>query len=589
VENFDVNTTPYNLNLEFPRCWSRNESNVQLDNTFNISSLKFRGSNLIAVLPEVDSAIAVTDLQISFTMQYFNNSPSRIVVGVMSDPNDTTTFTPIAEVASSPAQAWTYRHVPLNSYQGSGKYIALKSLNYTYIDNLVLDYISGCPFPTYVTASEVTNNSIHLTWTPNGDETEWQVIVVEQASDTATATPQTTTSTSYTYNGLQPSTTYVAYVRAVCGDGGFSTWEKTDPFTTVCDPVSEFPIVENLDEFPVPTVYVFDLPRPECWTFPEFYGQNYPGVDFYESYSGTNSLKFIAGNGNDFSSSNPIHATAVSPMLNADIHQLSVRFMLKSNWLYYPEGMEVGVMSDPYDMNTFESVELIIPQTSDEWYEFLVEFDSTQISGSGNYIAFRYTSTYNQRYNWIDDIVIDYSSHVVFPSAPTDLTATNITETTADLSWNQESSQVSGWKVEYRKAEESEWISLFVDDMSCHLAGLEPDESYVARVAAHYEEQFSEYSNECTFVTEGVGISGYTLEDKVSVYPNPAHHYLVISSEEGVGIRSYTLYSTDGKRVRNVSVENLPVQIPIADLAEGIYFIEIVCDIGVITKKIVKK
>jgi hypothetical protein len=75
----------------------------------------------------------------------------------------------------------------------------------------------------------------------------------------------------------------------------------------------------------------------------------------------------------------------------------------------------------------------------------------------------------------------------------------------------------------------------------------------------------------------------------VSVYPNPAHHYLVISSEEGVGIRSYTLYSTDGKRVRNVSVENLPVQIPIADLAEGIYFIEIVCDIGVITKKIVKK
>ncbi|MBQ1781019.1 MAG: fibronectin type III domain-containing protein, partial [Bacteroidales bacterium] len=189
VENFDVNTTPYNLNLEFPRCWSRNESNVQLDNTFNISSLKFRGSNLIAVLPEVDSAIAVTDLQISFTMQYFNNSPSRIVVGVMSDPNDTTTFTPIAEVASSPAQAWTYRHVPLNSYQGSGKYIALKSLNYTYIDNLVLDYISGCPFPTYVTASEVTNNSIHLTWTPNGDETEWQVIVVEQASDTATATP----------------------------------------------------------------------------------------------------------------------------------------------------------------------------------------------------------------------------------------------------------------------------------------------------------------------------------------------------------------------------------------------------------------
>ena len=563
---------------------------VQLHVISNTNSLEFGGAGLFAVLPEMDSSIAVSDLQISFTMEYFNNSPGSIVVGVMDDPNDITTFTPIDEVSSSPAQSWTYRHVPFNSYQGSGRYIALKSLNWTYVDNLVVDYISGCPFPTHVTASGVTNNSINLTWTPTGNESEWQVIAVEEGGDIASATPQTATTTNFTLSGLLPSTSYVAYVRAVCGDGGFSTWERSDPFTTVCDPVSEFPIVENFDEYPVPTVYVFNLPRPECWSYPEFYGQNYPGVDFYESYSGTNSLKFIAGNNSSYSSyNNPIHATAVSPMLNADIHQLSVRFMLKSNWLYYPEGMEVGVMSDPYDMSTFESVELIVPPTSNEWYEFLVEFDSTELSGSGNFIAFRYTGTYNQRYNWIDDIVIDYSSHVVFPSAPTNLVATNVTSTTADLSWNQDSSQVSGWKVEYRKAEESEWMSLFVDDMSCHLAGLEPDESYVARVAARYEDLLSDYSNECTFVTEGVGITGYTLEDKVSVYPNPAHHYLVISSEEGVDIRSYTLYSTDGKRIRNVTVENLPAQVPIADLADGIYFIEIVCDIGIITKKIVKK
>jgi len=588
VENFDVNTTPQNLNLEFPRCWSRSGSNVQIDNTFDISSLRFREAGLIAVLPEIDSAIAVSDLQISFTMQYFNNSPSRIVVGVMSDPNDTTTFTPIAEVASSPAQAWTYRHVPLNSYQGSGKYIALKSLNYTYIDNLVLDYISGCPFPTYVTASEVTNNSIHLTWTPNGDETEWQVIVVEQASDTATATPQTTTSTSYTYNGLQPSTTYVAYVRAVCGDGGFSTWEKTDPFTTVCDPVSTFPIVEDFDEFPVPTVYVFDLPRPECWTFPEFYGQNYPGVSFHESYSGTNSLQFTAGASNSFASYT-IHATAVSPMLNADIHQLSVRFMLKSNWLYYPEGMEVGVMSDPYDMETFEPVELIVPPTSDQWYEYLVRFDSTQLSGSGNYIAFRYTSTYNQRCNWIDDVVIDYSTNITPVPAPTNLAVSDITEYTANLSWSQESSLISSWNVEYRKAGESEWISMTVSDMTCQLSNLEPDQQYVARVAARFEEHFSEYSNECTFTTLPVGIEVYTLEGRVSVYPNPAHHYVEINAEEGVTIRSYRLYSTDGKLLHSTSVEDAPVRVPVENLTDGIYFLEIVCDEGMVTKKIVKR
>ena len=588
MEDFSVNTTSANVNLEFPRCWSRSGNNVSIDNTFNVSSLEFGGAGHIAVLPEIDSSIAVSDLQISFTMQYFNLTPSRIVVGVMDDPSDTATFTPIDEVSSSPAQDWTFRHVPLNSYTGTGRYIALKSLNWTYVDDLVLDYISGCPFPTHVSITGVSNNSVGLTWTPTGDETQWQVIVVEQDGDTATATPQTTTSTNYTYNGLLPSTAYVAYVRAVCGNGGFSTWEKTDPFTTVCDPVSVFPIVENFDEFPVPTVYTFWLPRPECWTFPELYGQNYPGVDFYESYSGTNSLKFIAGYGNNFATYTT-HATAVSPMLDADIHQLSVRFMLKSNWLYYPEGMEVGVMSDPYDMSTYEPVELVLPQTMDEWYEFLVEFDSTQLSGSGNYIVFRYTSTYNQRFNWIDDIVIDYSSHIIAPPAPTDLTATNITESTADLSWNQESSQVSGWKLEYRKAEESEWLSLLVNDMSCHLSGLEPDKQYVARVAAYFEEQISEYSNECTFVTQGVGLSNYALEDKVSVYPNPAHDYLEISPEEGVRISRYALYSTDGKLLYNASVENSPVRVPVANLAKGIYFLEIICDEGVITKRIIKK
>lgn len=590
MEDFSVNTTPANVNLEFPRCWSRSGNNVSIDNTFNVSSLEFGGAGHIAVLPEIDSSIAVSDLQISFTIKYFNYSPSRIVVGVLDDPNDTTTFTPIDEVSSSPAQDWTFRHVPLNSYSGSGRYIALKSLNWTYVDNLVLDYISGCPFPTHVSITGVSNNSVGLTWTPTGDETEWQVIVVEQGGDTATATPQTTTSTSYTYNGLLPSTAYVAYVRAVCGNGGFSTWEKTDPFTTVCDPVSVFPIVENFDEFPIPTVWTFDLPRPECWTYPEFYGQNYPGVDFYESYSGTNSLKFIAGYGNEFiSSPQQINATAVSPMLDADIHQLCVRFMLKSNWLYYPEGMEVGVMSDPYDMSTYEPVELVLPPTMDEWYEFLVEFDSTLLSGSGNYIVFRYTSTYNQRFNWIDDVVIDYSSHIVAPPAPTDLTATNITESTADLSWNQESSQVSGWKVEYRKAEESEWHSFFVNDMTCQLSDLEPDKSYVARVAAHFEEQLSEYSNECTFVTLGVGLTDYELEDKVSIYPNPAHDYLVIHPEEGVRISRYALYSTDGKLLFNASVDNSPVRVPVTNLADGIYFLEIVCDEGVLVKKIVKK
>jgi hypothetical protein len=81
----------------------------------------------------------------------------------------------------------------------------------------------------------------------------------------------------------------------------------------------------------------------------------------------------------------------------------------------------------------------------------------------------------------------------------------------------------------------------------------------------------------------------YTLEDKVSVYPNPAHHYLEINATEGTGIRRYALYTTEGKLLYSVSVEDVPVSVPVENLADGIYFLEIVCDEGIVTKKIIKR
>jgi hypothetical protein len=128
-----------------------------------------------------------------------------------------------------------------------------------------------------------------------------------------------------------------------------------------------------------------------------------------------------------------------------------------------------------------------------------------------------------------------------------------------------------------------------VSDMTCQLSNLEPDQQYVARVAARFEDHFSEYSNECIFTTLRIGIEVYTLEGRVSVYPNPAHHYVDINAEEGITIRSYRLYSTDGKLLHSASVEDAPVRVPVANLTDGIYFLEIVCDEGMVTKKIVKR
>ena len=92
---------------------------------------------------------------------------------------------------------------------------------------------------TLANATAITPNTAQLTWTPNGaSPASWEIYVVAQGSPapTATTTPTgTSTTNSYTAINLAPDTTYVYYVRAVCGGAGLNPWTSTSsaPFTTL--------------------------------------------------------------------------------------------------------------------------------------------------------------------------------------------------------------------------------------------------------------------------------------------------------------------------------------------------------------------
>lgn len=84
------------------------------------------------------------------------------------------------------------------------------------IDNVVVRELPTCVSPSAVTADNVTSTSVDLSWTSN--EAEWEVEIVEQGtSPNGTVTVGNLTTTSTTINsGLVPGTIYEAYVRAVC-------------------------------------------------------------------------------------------------------------------------------------------------------------------------------------------------------------------------------------------------------------------------------------------------------------------------------------------------------------------------------------
>jgi gliding motility-associated-like protein len=98
-----------------------------------------------------------------------------------------------------------------------------------------------CPGPTVPIASAVTSNSGTLTWTNNSSATQFEVVALPCNSPLPTpATVGTiftpTTPNTYVFTGLIPDTCYTLYVRAVCTPTDSSNWSAGVSITTQIAP-----------------------------------------------------------------------------------------------------------------------------------------------------------------------------------------------------------------------------------------------------------------------------------------------------------------------------------------------------------------
>ena len=107
-----------------------------------------------------------------------------------------------------------------------------------FIDNVNIEDIPECTEPTNITFNNITDTEIELGWDANGSETEWEISV----QPAGTAAPVGNTDPSYLFNattnpftvtGLDPSTMYDIYVRAICS-GTESEWTGPKEVTTKC-------------------------------------------------------------------------------------------------------------------------------------------------------------------------------------------------------------------------------------------------------------------------------------------------------------------------------------------------------------------
>lgn len=184
------------------------------------------------ISPEL--ATSTKTIDVSFWYKNGATYTETFNVGYSTTDSDKESFTWLDEDITAPT-SWTQFS---QTFPAGVKYIAIK---YTannqyklYIDDFYVEYTPTCLKPTDLTVSETTYNSVKLSWTAGSTEQDaWQVAYSSTSDfNPDDVTPVDATTNPFILTGLNPETTYYAYVRGNCGANDKSTWSNMVSFTT---------------------------------------------------------------------------------------------------------------------------------------------------------------------------------------------------------------------------------------------------------------------------------------------------------------------------------------------------------------------
>ena len=233
-----INTCTHNTYKYYPTIYYYSSTNYAHTTpnslrfySYYYSSTDYDPQPQYAILPEMEN---LAGKEISLWVRGLNVS-STFKVGLMTDPNDASTFVEITNDAN-PTMTTSYQEftfvIPADA---TANYVAImieaanssRSSNGVYIDDITINNPPACPKPTDLTIVEnsVTAHTAQLSWT--SDAEAWEICLNgdEEHPVAANANP-------FELTGLTDGMTYTAKVRAVC-DGIPSEWcNNTVSFNT---------------------------------------------------------------------------------------------------------------------------------------------------------------------------------------------------------------------------------------------------------------------------------------------------------------------------------------------------------------------
>lgn len=362
------------------------------------------------------------------------------------------------------------------------------------LDNVVVSNLL-CAEPTAVTLTNITSDGVQVNWSPGGTETAWNVVVQPAGTGVPTTGPSQTS--PYVVTGLNPSSPYEVYIQSACGGtDGNSTWAGPFTFNTLNVPPPP-PVGVTCVSGTSSTVFTETFgtvsgAAPAGWTGTGFSGANGNWDIALPNANSAGTGPNISYDGNpgahleyEASGSATAIANAISPAidLSTAVDGAELAFFMHA----FGDDMgtlNVGVSTSPTGPFTTEYswVGDFQGTATEAWVPIGV--DLTAYLGQVIYIQFSYggAGTGFEGDMSIDQITVETCG--TFCIAPSNILVSNITDTTADISWVSNGSETA-WEIVIQPAGTGVPTGMGVAGASVYPAtGLTPTTNYEVYVRA---------------------------------------------------------------------------------------------------------
>lgn len=409
------------------------------------SSTKTGYNDAYAVLP--DMSLPLEELTLRFDAKKASNLSNlcMLVVGYITDElNISTSFMPVDTfILTGTTQTYI---VPFNNVSDNGRITfkgpkpLVENYNRVGVDNIIVYESNNCTPPYAPKLTQTTTNSIAIEWEPVNNATPISYTLEYRLSgDISWTSIPNITGTTYQVNNLIAENAYDFRVKAICSANSESDFSITKTYSTLCANGITVPFSENFDD-PDYTSY-------GCWlkSF-DFFNPAYIS-SAYSRHSEPNSLFMERG-----------RQWIATPAIQDSIQNLTLRFYAQENRTSSATSIDgtllVGISDNPYNPNDFDPVDTLIFDTPNTWTQYEFVLSNVHNVGTNKHIVLKYANDYNSSVR----ILLDDFSIFETPTCtrPTNVTATNITNSSAIIHWNT-ASNATTCNLRYKTDFEDVW------------------------------------------------------------------------------------------------------------------------------------